>query len=63
MTRAFAIAALFLLTGCTTVPVGGVSVCIGKCTITIKSGQPQTAAEKAGALAGGLFETIFKKNN
>jgi len=49
------------LTGCTHIPVGGVSVCVGKCTITIKSGQPQTAAEKAASATATIFETLFNR--
>lgn len=55
MMRLCSIAALLLLTGCTSIPVGSFSVCVGVCKITIKAAPPQTTAEKAGAVAGSLL--------
>ena len=56
---AFALCAI--LTGCTSIPVGTVAVCVGVCRYDIKPRPAQTSAEKAGALAGGLLEQFIKK--
>jgi hypothetical protein len=55
-----AVAAL-VLTGCTSIPVGTVALCVGLCRIEIKPPPSQSPAEKAGALAGGLLEQFIKK--
>ena len=54
--------ALALLTGCTTVPVSGFAVCV-VCRVTIKAAPPQSVAEKAGSLAGGLLADYFNRSN
>jgi hypothetical protein len=48
------------LAGCVGVPVGSVALCIGVCKIEIKPASPQSAAEKAGAAAGGLLQDLFQ---
>lgn len=50
------------IAGCFGVPVGNFIVCVGKCTIKIKATPPaQSAAEKAGAVAGGLLNDFLKR--
>ena len=62
MMKALAAAALCLvLTGCTSMPVGTVALCVGVCRYKITSPPPQSAAEKAGALAGGLIASYLSK--
>jgi hypothetical protein len=62
MTKGLAAVALCLmLTGCTSIPVGTVAVCVGVCHFDVKPLPAQSPAEKAGALAGGLLEQFIKK--
>lgn len=62
MTRALLATAFAVwLTGCTSIPVGTVALCVGVCRFEIKPPPAQTAAEKTGALAGGLLEQLLKK--
>ena len=56
-----ALAVCIVLTGCTSIPVGTVAVCVGVCRFTIKPPPAQSPAEKAGALAGGLLELLIQK--
>ena len=57
----YAVALSAMLTGCTSIPVGTVAVCVGVCRFDIKPPPAQSPAEKAGALAGGLLEQLIKK--
>jgi hypothetical protein len=60
--RVLAITALALvLTGCTSIPVGTVAVCVGVCRFDVKAPPPQSAAEKAGAAAGGLLQDFLTR--
>ena len=59
--RIFAIIALALLTSCTTVPVGSVALCIGVCRFTIKPTPPQSLAQQAGGLLGGVVADYLSK--
>ena len=62
MIKAFAaVVACIVLTGCTSIPVGTVALCVGVCRFTIKLPPAQSPAEKAGALAGGLLEQLIQK--
>ena len=54
MRFALSIAAL-ALTGCTSIPVSSVAVCVGVCKFTIAPGKPQTAAEQIGGGLANLF--------
>jgi hypothetical protein len=56
--RTLAIAALLTLTGCTTVPVGSVALCVGLCRFTITPSAPQSAASQIG---GGLADLLANK--
>ena len=57
----YAVALSAMLTGCTSIPVGTVAVCVGVCRFDVKPPPAQSPAEQAGALAGGLLEHLIKK--
>jgi hypothetical protein len=52
--------ASLLLTGCASLSVNTVALCVGVCRYSIKPPE-QSAAERTGALAGGLLEQFLKK--
>jgi hypothetical protein len=53
--------ALAFLSGCTTVPIGTVALCVGFCHVQIEATQPQSAAEKIGGGLAGLLAENFGK--
>jgi hypothetical protein len=55
--------ALVLLSGCTTVPIGTVALCVGICRIQIEATQPQSSAEKIGGGLAGLLAESIKGNS
>jgi hypothetical protein len=54
---------LLLLGGCTTVPVGGIGLCVGVCRFEMKvPSAPQTSAQQVGGgLVGLAQEYLMKK--
>jgi starvation-inducible outer membrane lipoprotein len=52
--------ALVLLSGCTTVPIGTIALCVGICRVQIEAIQPQSAVEKIGGGLAGLLADSFK---
>jgi starvation-inducible outer membrane lipoprotein len=55
--------ALTLISGCTTVPIGTVALCVGFCRVQIEAMHPQSSAEKIGGGLAGLLAESFKGNS
>jgi hypothetical protein len=62
MNRAILAITAFVLTGCTTIPVGTIAVCVGVCRYKIEATPPQSASEKLGADLGGLAAQFLLKS-